>query len=267
MCLLTPRSLDRPWLLYEAGVAKGKLGTAVYGIALGVARSRASTGPFAQFQNCDDDEESLTKVVMQLVERIPGSAHDHDAILMQVRTFKERAKEVLAKSGAVNGSQEDVPPDNSAIAKMFEEVKVMFRDLPGRFEPTATERDRPVRRRRLPPFHPMMIQDVMAALGNRLPDAAVGVLMTATPFRDELPWIYELGVEAYRALKSGDGKRSRDALRVFQRAIEFIVQGPLVEEFGLRDRESDIMLASLPHFIDHITKRLRRPARPDEKPA
>src|SRR5258708_11300491 len=36
VCLLTERSLDRPWILYEAGVAKGKLGTPVHGIALGV---------------------------------------------------------------------------------------------------------------------------------------------------------------------------------------------------------------------------------------
>src|SRR3954469_11606553 len=36
VCLLTSRSLDRPWILYEAGVAKGKLDTPVYGIAVGI---------------------------------------------------------------------------------------------------------------------------------------------------------------------------------------------------------------------------------------
>ena len=36
VCLLTERSLERPWLLYEAGVAKGKLETPVVGIALGI---------------------------------------------------------------------------------------------------------------------------------------------------------------------------------------------------------------------------------------
>ena len=46
VCLLTERSLDRPWILYEAGVAKGKLGTPVHGIALGVPLSRVSAGPF-----------------------------------------------------------------------------------------------------------------------------------------------------------------------------------------------------------------------------
>ena len=34
VCLLTQRSLDRPWILYEAGVAKGKLNTPVFGVCL-----------------------------------------------------------------------------------------------------------------------------------------------------------------------------------------------------------------------------------------
>jgi hypothetical protein len=80
VCLLTHRSLERPWILYEAGVAKGKLNTPVYGIALGIPLNRANTGPFAQFQNSDDNEESLTKLVMQLVGRIPNSEPDRDAI-------------------------------------------------------------------------------------------------------------------------------------------------------------------------------------------
>lgn len=59
VCLLTEQSLDRPWILYEAGVAKGKLGTPVHGVALGVALSRVSVGPFYQFQNSDDSESPL----------------------------------------------------------------------------------------------------------------------------------------------------------------------------------------------------------------
>lgn len=33
VCLFTERSLDRPWILFEAGVAKGKLNTPVVGVA------------------------------------------------------------------------------------------------------------------------------------------------------------------------------------------------------------------------------------------
>lgn len=58
VCLLTERSVNRPWILYEAGIAKGEAGIAksksgkpVIVIAIGIPLSQASTGPFAQFQN------------------------------------------------------------------------------------------------------------------------------------------------------------------------------------------------------------------------
>lgn len=59
VCLFTERSLDRPWILFEVGVAKGKLNTAVIGIALGVPLSSVSSGPFYQFMNMDDSESDL----------------------------------------------------------------------------------------------------------------------------------------------------------------------------------------------------------------
>lgn len=92
VCLLTSRSINRPWILFEAGMAKGQLGTPILGVALGVSLKEASTGPFAQFQNCGDDEESLTKLVFQLVNRIPNSEPDEDTIRFQVGKFKETIK-------------------------------------------------------------------------------------------------------------------------------------------------------------------------------
>ena len=67
VALLTKNSINRPWILYEAGVAKGKLDKQVFGVVVGVQLDQATKGPFAQFQNSGDDEDSLTKLVLQLV--------------------------------------------------------------------------------------------------------------------------------------------------------------------------------------------------------
>lgn len=72
ICLFTQRSLERPWILFEAGVAKGKLNIPVVGLALGVPLSRVSTGPFYQFHNMEDSEADLTKLIQQLAGRVPG---------------------------------------------------------------------------------------------------------------------------------------------------------------------------------------------------
>jgi hypothetical protein len=97
VCLFTQRSLNRPWILFEAGVAKGKLDTPVHGIAMGVPLAQVATGPFYQFQNCQDDEDGLTGLVMQLLKKIPNAEPDHEAIALQVRTFKTSTEELLAR--------------------------------------------------------------------------------------------------------------------------------------------------------------------------
>jgi hypothetical protein len=108
VCLLTENSLERPWILYEAGVAKGKLDVPVHGLAVGVPLSKASTGPFAQFQNCDDDIDSLTKLVSQLVKRLPNADPDVDTVRAQVELFQSRVREILATS-SLDATVEHVP--------------------------------------------------------------------------------------------------------------------------------------------------------------
>ncbi|MCW5695151.1 MAG: toll/interleukin-1 receptor domain-containing protein [Bauldia sp.] len=70
VCLFTERSVDRPWILFEAGVAKGKLSAPVIGVALGIPLSRVSAGPFYQFMNMDDSEADLSKLINQLARRV-----------------------------------------------------------------------------------------------------------------------------------------------------------------------------------------------------
>lgn len=93
VCLLTARSIERPWILYEAGVAKGKFETPVVGLALGIPLNKASTGPFAQFQNCQDDENSLTGLVTQLVCRIPNA----DPTEAVIRSFSAGTARLLKR--------------------------------------------------------------------------------------------------------------------------------------------------------------------------
>jgi hypothetical protein len=118
VCLLTPSSVNRPWILYEAGVAKGKLDTPVHGLALGIPIAKASTGPFAQFQNSDDEEHSLIGLVAQLVKRIPNAEPDQDVVRDQVVIFKAKVKTIL------DGNQPETEvskaeSDETSVVKIF----------------------------------------------------------------------------------------------------------------------------------------------------
>jgi hypothetical protein len=252
VCLLTQRSLERPWILYEAGVAKGKLNTPVYGVALGIPLTRANSGPFAQFQNCDDNEDSLTKLVMQLVRRIPNSEPDREAVAMQAKAFKVKAAEIVKAQPDSKKAAEKASMDDANVAKLFEEVKVMFQDLPGRLSENGE------RRRRFRRFHPMMFEEMMHMSG-RMGDP-IGLLMMLSVFKDDAPWLYELGRELYEAMKRGNGPEIDQALETFKRISDMTMRGPWADEFMSGSKDTYMMMRELPMMLHHYAQRFRHRA-------
>ncbi len=252
VCLFTERSLDRPWILYEAGVAKGKLNTPVYGIALGIPLRRVSTGPFYQFQNCGDSDDELTKLVLQLASRISELEPYPDVVRTQVGVFKTKVKKVLANLSTSKGETKDSTVDDTSVAKLFEEVKVMLRDLPSRIDDRLADGINLIRRRRRR-FHPMMFEEMMHMSSKS--DDPVGILMIASLLRDDIPWLYEIAMEVYRTAKSGDPKAAEEAMMRFRDAAKFTMRGPFMEEFGVSSKEMHMMMMELPHLLDNYMER------------
>lgn len=256
VALLTQRSLERPWILFECGIARGKLDergrqeTKIKGLALGMPLSRV-VGPFAQFQNCPFETPAITKMVMELVGQIPNSDPDREAIEMQVKAFSEKATELL--KGVDTGPTEDeqTPVDATSVAKLFEEVKVMFQDLPSRMEERVSDAVRPFGRRRGRRFHPMMLEGMVHMGGES--DDPVGILIAASMVRDEMPWFYEIALETYRALKSGNTQDAERQIKLLRRLPEMLMRGPFMEEFGSKDMHMFMM--EMPHMIVHMAHR------------
>ena len=251
VALLTQHSTDRPWILYEAGVAKGKLDTNVLGIALGVPLEKVSTGPFGQFQNCGDDEDSLTKLVIQLLKRNPDASPREEAVRMQVKVFLETVKKLITtKRKPVTQVS-----DESNVAKLFEEVKVMVRELPERVD----DRIRSVGKRgvmkRMRRFHPMMFEELLfhPALRQTAAGPAAAWLLLLSVFREEIPWLYDMGLDLYQALRSGDPKAIQSARCDLLALLEATTRGPFFNEM-LRpeDEETYFLVRHLPEMIDRF---------------
>jgi hypothetical protein len=251
ICLFTERSLERPWILFEAGVAKGKLSTPVVGVALGVPLSRVSTGPFYQFQNMDDSEGDLTKLVGQLARRVPGLELDGDVVEVQVATFKTTAATILKAltSGASKDAAKEEAGD-STVAKLVEEMKA----LPSRIAERLAEGET-LRRRRRPRFHPRMFDELVHMSGST--GDPVSILMAASMVRDNAPWLYELAMEAYRAAKSGDRAAIELEIARIERFGEFPMRGLLSEEFGAYsgEKDADMFLFEFPRVLDRMLRR------------
>jgi hypothetical protein len=270
VALLTAHSINRPWILYEAGVAKGKLGAneRVLGIAFGVTLDEAATGPFAQFQNVPDEEEAITGLVLQLIRRHPQAAPRDEAVRRQVQGFRESVAALLKdrkKESPSTPRMEETP-----VAKFFEEIKVLVSDLParvaGQLGDSQTGRMR--RRRR---FHPMMFEELLHhPMFRESPESgALPILMMFSAVRDDFPWLYELGVQLYRAIEADDAPAIERARKTLLNTLKMTRHGPFEMIGGPEDEEAMMLLHELARGLDRFIvkpKRLRKPeSTTDEK--
>lgn len=257
VCLFTERSLERPWILFEAGVAKGKLDKPVLGVALGVPLARITTGPFYQFMNMDDSPEDLTKLVHQLARRVPGLELDPDVVSVQVATFKATEAEILKTFGSAKSGKENA--EETQVAKLVEEMK----SLPSRIAERLAEANEPLRRRRRR-LHPMMFEELLHVSGNA--GDPLAILMAGSLVREDAPWLYELASEAYRAAKSGDATAIKAELKRVEGFAEMGLRGSLLEDFMGGSKESHMLIIEFPHMIRHfLTRALEQERVPQAK--
>jgi len=260
VALLTANSLDRPWILYEAGVAKGKLNTQVIGVALGIPFNRVNRGPFAQFENSSDDGDSLTKLVLQLIRRNPEASPREEAVQRQVAAFKDAVSGLLGEDGDVE------PLMDEGSAKLFEEIKVMVRDLPARVA-SATHHDG----RRLRRLHPMFIEELLysSPFPGTVGDWATRWMMLMGLVRDDLPWVYDVGMELYRAIRSGRRERIVVASEWVLGALQ-MTRHPMIEEMLMSgSKDTHMLVRRLPEILEDYLSRmgLGNPVKADAHPA
>lgn len=245
VCLLTHNSVDRPWILYEAGVAKGKLNTKVIGVALGIPLSAAIKGPFAQFQNLDDATASLTKLVFELVKKVPGLDPDEHIVRTLVETFKNKSTEIIAKSPKSPTEKEKKENiDETSVVKIFEEVKMMFEDLPSRIENRVAP---DFRRKRN--FHPMMMEELLHM--GKGANSHIPILMALSIYKNDFPWIYEIGNETLKLIQTKKSQKEKEnAVREFLDIFEFTFRHPMMREMSMHSKEYHMMFRETQHIFE-----------------
>jgi hypothetical protein len=263
VALLTTHSLNRPWILYEAGVAKGKLSVddRVFGIALGVSLEEAATGPFAQFQNSPDEEDAITTLVLQLIRRHPQAAPREQAVRSQVKAFRESVATLL-KSRKKEIAVSPVRADETSVAKFFEEIKVLVRDVPERVagQIGTDPQIRSMKRRRR--FHPMMLEKLLHHPMWRESRYTSGlpILIAFSMLRDDLPWLYELGIHLYEAIQKERPLAIARARRTLLSTLEMATHDPFMHEM-LSGQDDEETLMFLHHLVQDLDRFIPPPSR------
>ena len=135
-------------------------------------------------------------------------------------------------------------------SKQLDEIKSMVDALPSKLE----RRLDPDYRRRQNRFNPMMLEDMMRA-ELKFDDPNISFLLMVSLFKDDIPWIYEIGLETYRSLKSTSSKvEKRKSLEVFERALE-VIGHPVFRDIYGKSEEMYMFSKDIRHFTHRFLER------------
>lgn len=115
-----------------------------------------------------------------------------------------------------------------ASPKQLDELKQMIDSLPSKLE----SRFDPDFRRRKRRIYPMLLDEIMH-LEMRFEDPNINLLIMISFFKEDMPWIYEIGLETYRSLKSAKTKGEKaKVIETFQRTLEMAGHPIFREVYG-----------------------------------
>jgi len=250
---LTPENVAAPWVLFEAGaLAKSMQGARVVPLLYGLEFSDIS-GPLAQFQAKKVEQAGLGEIIQSINHATPDEAIPDDRAKRRFAAlwpdFENRLKSIPEEPP----TEKHMRPQHEILEEMVAGVRGLdarFRDL----ESSISEEGPLSRRRRLRHFHPMIFEE-LAHMTSEEGDDPIALLMFAGLLRDDAPWLYEVVVEAYRAIRDGDQQEAKRTMERFRRMTKALGRGPFMEEFLGSSREAHMMMMELPQMLDRFLHR------------
>ena len=157
--------------------------------------------------------------------------------------FKDTIAKILKENNSMPSNKPAVKSSSDdSSAKLFEEIKVMFKDLPTRIEGNYDPEYISRKKRK---FHPMMLDEMMHLSKN----GKVGIIMGLGMLRDIIPWVYDIGMDTLRIVDSSATATAKHiAIREFDELLEMSTRHPIMREM-LNSKEDFMLLEELPHML------------------
>lgn len=239
----TRENLTSPWILFEAGaLAKSIDGSRVIPLLLDLD-FREISGPLAQFQAKKVEKNGLLEIIDSI-----NKAATHPVPEERYRQLFEALWPDLEKKVAAIPKAASPAKQTRTQADILEELVGAVRAMESRVR-DSPEESRPLRKRGR--THPGMLFELGQMLSEK-PGDPVNILVFASALREDAPWLYELGMEAYRQASSGRSAAAKTSTRRFMRAVEMTVRGPFpLEELGIDPRMHHRLLRELTHALSY----------------
>ncbi len=249
---VTPENLNAPWLLFEAGaLAKSMVGAKVIPLLYRLENS-AISGPLTQFQAKKFDQTGLMEVIRSINLSASQPVPEERVKALFPALWPDFDTSIQGIPGMVTDDKLKRPQD-----EILEELVSSVRGLDARLrdiETNSGEHGPRSKRRRLRELSPMMI-DAVSHMVSEDGDDPVSLLMLAGLLKEDLPWLHEVLLEAYREIRVGDPKLRQLAIERLRRLLRNLRRNDFMMEFGDHSKEAHMFLMELPRMIDRLLHR------------
>lgn len=265
---VTKENLEAPWLSFEAGALSKTMEKAfVTPFLFDIKRSEVQ-GPILQFQSTIFEKDDIKKMVKTLNKACGDAGITENRLDTSFEVWYPRLENSLNELKNEESANEELQETEDTIpsAVILEEILELTRDnqkLIRNPNPQLSEDIDNIKQaidelsmrnviareneRKSRKFSSMFLEEVMHMTGRR---SSYGFLMTLSLFREDFPWIYDMGKEVLDILKSKKGLDEKSlAIREFKEIIEFTCGHPTMREIFSRDRESIILMKEMPYAL------------------
>jgi len=174
-------------------------------------------------QSEDPEDRSLAEIV---------------ALINSMRAGIGKLEEKMSGGGAA---------DLNVLKSFHEELE----RLPVRVAKELTGGSRSIRKNKV--IDPYLIRELTSMLPNRS-NGPISLLVVLSFYRDQFPWLYEIGMEAYRRATAGDWKGAREVIKDLQMMAEMSLRGPLMEELFGNRKEAYMLMEELPFLLERVAE-------------
>lgn len=192
---ITSENISAPWLLFEAGaLAKSLQEGRVVPLLLGLDFSDIS-GPFAQFQAKKTDKSGIWETISAINAVATTPVLGPKLVQLFGALWPSLEAQIAAIPDAPNPAKHSRPQ-----GEVLEELVSSVRNLDARMREDLEEGRSPRRSKR---HHArMMVAEEAMHIAMDDPSETSGVMVMASMFREEYPWIYELAREFCDSVKA-----------------------------------------------------------------
>lgn len=269
---VTKNNMEAPWLSFEAGaLSKTMEKSFVTPFLFDIKRSDVK-GPILQFQSTIFDKEDIKKLLKTLNKACGDSGISESQLektfdvwyptlekeLTNIKdsiidnTPNQNTDEKETHSSEILEEILDLSRDNQKLlrnpdSKIYDDLDEMKKSISQIANRNSDMYDKTRAYRK---YSSMMLEEILH-MGFSINRKAYGFLMILSLFREDFPWIYEMGKETIDILNSDKNPDEKSlAVKDFKEIIDFTWGHPLMHELFYRNKNNLRISKDMPYILN-----------------